>query len=836
MSGQLAVAKVGLVVCAFAFFNVASASHFRYGTLSYIPLEGQTAGDGKQLTQITFKAAFRRDYPWGRFAGEEWAQLTNANSFSKPSDDAWKTLSRDSELGVNTAPQFDHPSSITNDWNGNGIGGEKFFIKFPPFNANLNSDLGEYVYACPGAFYCDHAKPGTTCTTADCYDANWNPSLCADNTGSYVTGCATWSDMYGMYLGDGTSRTVELTTTSIDYSCADGDSLCNSITGNFLFGEEVFQHGYNTNTAEPYQLYFTGGQRIYECLYDPGIGKTGLSADGTCVEDLDRLLNNNAEGRYRLIMDVWILGDFNRSPIASQLPVLPVVRSTSFDTRTLFQIAAYDPDVEDKLVFAFGDETEMGAISRSKSVQYPYKDGVKNTSYNQFGDLKCTATNRVFLETGKCPDDRAPTGIPGTEDSFSSLVEGLVSWRTYYDDGTPLPVGLYNMVVMIHDYQPVWETSDADIKAAYEADANRKVLWKKPGIEVPYKAKVPLDFMLYLYDGNLGFCNRACKDNKLIDIESSLLGTSNGPADSDYPGIQTFADKDGIYGIQTAKQLTDTYAYPGGAIAPFTDLDKGLKRYAQRCTICGYGVMNASMCTPFEADNVCGEMQGASLVPTASACQTNTPPQFRYTEDLGGRLSNPLVEVYHENLNFVHELNNPLTTEENCGYTYRVPVIEIYKGAEFDFYVTANDTNDCTELTLDSTGLPSSRDAEVYGRLVEGIYSTFSDEEMLVDYPEFPEGMVLRKRFNWEAPPGSGLDPALDTRPELSKVCFYGFDKYLLTNQPFYCLMLKIVYEPVVIEELEPCVCRTCSVKGKRGNVVPGRKVPNYAPKWMTPE
>ena len=40
-----------------------------------------------------------------------------------------------------------------------------------------------------------------------------------------------------------------------------------------------------------------------------------------------------------------------------------------------------------------------------------------------------------------------------SEHSFTSSIPGLVEWSTYYDHDAdrPLPIGLYNMVVMIYD-------------------------------------------------------------------------------------------------------------------------------------------------------------------------------------------------------------------------------------------------------------------------------------------------------------------------------------------------------------------------------------------------
>lgn len=55
--------------------------------------------------------------------------------------------------------------------------------------------------------------------------------------------CGRWSDLFGMYMGDGATRATTLTTYDIDYSC-DVGTECNAITGNFIIGRDRFTHSY----------------------------------------------------------------------------------------------------------------------------------------------------------------------------------------------------------------------------------------------------------------------------------------------------------------------------------------------------------------------------------------------------------------------------------------------------------------------------------------------------------------------------------------------------------------------------------------------------------------
>mmetsp|Transcript_8840 Transcript_8840/g.11998 ORF Transcript_8840/g.11998 Transcript_8840/m.11998 type:complete len:920 (-) Transcript_8840:188-2947(-) len=905
-----------------------------------------------------------------------------------------------------------------------------FYMRLPPSlgftGERLDMTQNQFPTPCPDPFYCDLLKPGCTkddynwvfgtggdpifipspAITPGCdIDESWNPSRCGEwrnaescqgswRCGVYTSyfnqatieeklstdanthgSCVSWASMYGMFLGDGTARTITLTSTSIDYSCMDaslcaadsnlmGCEGCNSITGNFIRAQEEFTKEYQTNTEVPWLLVFTGGNRIYECQYfgsDPD--NTGLSPEGNCdLSDLDHLLNNNAEGRYRLEMEIWLIGDYNESPVVTQEAVLPIIRSLSYDHRTPFQIPAYDNDL-DHLVFRFGTRNEMGGITRSKLCQYPYSSnpdspGEKDNGYSQYADNECSGNSRTFVNNGICPSDRTPFTIWGTEQfSFTSDVPGLVEWRTFYPDEIdeqilvtedklkmPLPVGLYNMVVMVHDVSLV-ENEDGsvienmEIMDVYSNLAGHNVFDLRYNQTFTYKIKVPLDYMLYLYDGPIYFCNKGCKDNKEVEIEDSLNGLANSVNDSSYPGVETYADRDGVYGYRfpvSSSQQAYTYPLTSNFSSPWTGMDKMLGRYAQECTICGYGSGTADpiKCSPFGEDGLCGTLNTDTntLIPTSFACVENQPPYFtrhaydplmpeygnngmevgsdpyeweadnkvnpwldeeyicRSTSNTreacyclrdstdnstglcakkddffrngipmtnGGVFrsnpgpyysveNNPGVEAWYEAVEHISRIvpsaidasditqgvnRFPFSVNVDASGAYELPNITVYKGESFEFYVTAKDDDDCTELFLRNTNIPTARFAIVDGVEVEGTSSTISDAELVTDYPEYPQGMMLRRRFYWAAPDLSAVDPVFDTRQERSYVCFYADDKYLFTNQPLYCIELIIIFRPVVIEDLNDCFCRTCAENGKYVGTSLTRPVSNFAPR-----
>jgi hypothetical protein len=305
----------------------------------------------------------------------------------------------------------------------------------------------------------------------------------------------------------------------------------------------------------------------------------------------------------------------------------------------------------------------------------------------------------------------------------------LVEWETNYPanyatwDGdtskadTALPAGLYNMVVMVYDVSLDYSVNSSDpvenavTMAPYLERRQDPRNWYNNGTyhnqtvydvryqkEFVYKSMVPLDYMLYLYTGPFKFCNKGCADNKDIEIEASIAGTTNPATDNypdgtwsngfnvggtwtpAYPGVETFADYDGVYGYSTRQAMlfehsTDAANFDtawlydlvaGTDTAPEYPLagstDKTKYRRSQMCTICqypdnsgvyggiapnpdnttnpdNYGILsNRTDCIPFNNENhslpgqssgLCSAATGTdSVLPLAAACIENRPPTF----------------------------------------------------------------------------------------------------------------------------------------------------------------------------------------------------------------
>ncbi|KAK3247765.1 hypothetical protein CYMTET_42744 [Cymbomonas tetramitiformis] len=458
------------VVLGLCYQDVAG-SYFRYGTLNYKPTE-EHQQENKAKIEIELRAAFRRNYQWGKYYEQEWAQTTN---FAAPLETEWKSIGRDGEAGIQANPMYDDYAESQRDDNKNGVVGEQFFVKFVPFNGDLDRTAAEFIKACPTPAYCQE-----------------NPKLCASSTSepkAYSSLCTAWDELYGLYLGDGTSEEVVFKVSQMDYSCSESssDQACDTATGNFLLGDGRVSHYYESKTDSPFLAYFTGGDRLSECAQGSE-GGCCLNSAGVCDETgLSNLLNNNAEGRFRLEMEIWVKGDGNRSPQVGQVPVLPVPRGASFADRQRFQVMAFDAD-QDDLVFRFGTSEEMGGSTR----------------------------------------DHTPSAVIGaSQNSFSTAVPGMIEWSTYADDRiTPLTVGLYNMVVMVFDLPSKAEESSYKLEGREVAYHPRHPSFS-PASRT-YKSKVPVDFLVYLYPGVASFCNKACKA-------------------AEESGVPTFASRNGQY-------------------------------------------------------------------------------------------------------------------------------------------------------------------------------------------------------------------------------------------------------------------------------------------------
>lgn len=401
-------------------------------------------------------------------------------------------------------------------------------------------------------------------TSSDNSKQNTDCSYWQDNPQFNTELCAPWDQMFGFFFGDGDSHNVVMEMTrGSDFTIEELGSLRFQAMGNFLVGTSRFNHGYKEETSNQFLAFFTGGDRSLECAPLPGDTHT---ADGSaCVAgEYGQLLNNNAEGRFRLETQVWIKGGITASPVILMPPIIPVPHMP-YGERSRFHVAAYDP-LGNALDFRFGTPRESGGIVRSKLDAFPWSEGlVMANTYNssmydpttgkllydfypfnvsigtQFGTFYCNKGTKSYVlgggfSFGNCQEDRQPMQPPGvTQHSFTSSIPGMVEWNTWVDaSGAPctaqtasgcagkLRNGMYNFVVVASQY----------------TGPNG------------YGVKATTDFLAYLYDGPTYFCNKNCMDNKRttpFGVTTTNDASDNFDADGAYapafPGVATYADR-----------------------------------------------------------------------------------------------------------------------------------------------------------------------------------------------------------------------------------------------------------------------------------------------------
>ena len=383
-----------------------------------------------------------------------------------------------------------------------------------------------------------------------------------------------------------------------------------------------------------------------------------------------------------------------------------------------------DPD-GDALSFRFGNKLEMGGITRSKTEVFPFSQnaalsGQARNSYDITGKILAN----VGIEYG-------PYECDSTGKSFSLTSTCPTDRETETISG--VDSSFLSSVPGLVEWN-TWTAGDGSPCPSADGFGCSKLragFYNMVVMVSDDQVKVPVDFMAYLYDGPLYFCGKNCRREA---------------------GLPTHANLDGVYGNQG-------------------------------CSVCGYGEgnMTASMCTPDSADGECGLSQSVwnapdqvletSIVPNPTlACKMNTPPKFATTGLVNNILNNPRLDMYE-------------AAVENPGLSQK-PSITKHLGEGFEFYVTAVDTDDCADLSIEGVGLP--------------VGATLGAPEMLKDFDEYPQGAKVRRKFTWTT---SEAVAANDPRPRDTLACFYATDKYLATAEPYYCIELHLKPQPMKAEE-----------------------------------
>uniref|UniRef100_A0A7S0WPQ0 Uncharacterized protein n=1 Tax=Pyramimonas obovata TaxID=1411642 RepID=A0A7S0WPQ0_9CHLO len=336
--------------------NFVQGSHFRYGTMSWRPITSADTASGvtdadaiRRTVAFDFKAAYRRDYEWGKFFREQYqSSLPGAAWIDGGSCFTEASCSRVNSGDETKIFLFPETGVDYSNWKVKLAVGRSYFT----LNVSAPNSFGETSdtrVQCVSPF-----DTGDKPRCADSDESNtqyairpvdpftgltipYDPSYpdhvsdtqtpCEQADDEEPDYCSPWSQTYGLFFGDGTTHDVELTITEVNFE--------NTEVGNFLLGQSVFYHtyaAYKKSDFEPWTVYFTGGNRL--------------------TYSTERLINNH-QGRFRLELTVNLNypdGVPNNSPILDSMPVLPVPYTgrAEFSANGMlatFSLQGYDPDI-----------------------------------------------------------------------------------------------------------------------------------------------------------------------------------------------------------------------------------------------------------------------------------------------------------------------------------------------------------------------------------------------------------------------------------------------------------------------------------------------------------
>ncbi|KAK3287761.1 hypothetical protein CYMTET_4743 [Cymbomonas tetramitiformis] len=521
---------VGL--CLVVLPSVVEGSHFRYGTISWRPVNYQ-----ENIVEFSFEVAYRRNFEWGKFFREQWA--------AGPTDnpqwvDGGSCFTQSSCLYRDTEPQpphdyyqfFDDPAT---DYTFNGLGG--WYIKLAvgrsyylidgddEFNVNgklCNSpyDTGDFPTCGPDDIAGVTLKPNynmdSECAALSEPDrasgkilSEWRKDFvefenspcdlyipydgsipydnsavdevpCEEDDNVDPDYCSPWSQTYGFFFGDGEYTDIVLTIKEVEREM--------TVDGNYILATSEFQHQYSSNkkaTIRPWKAFFTGGNRI------------SLTENG---------LQNNGQGRFRVEITVNIQ-EYNHSPIATSFPVLPVPYAgrgeiSAYGMMASFRISAYDPDIDPEAYdetslktvhnqdpyFFIGNRQQHGYLLSNQVPDLKYPSKWYESAYEE-ARMKCYNISCVDPNTGVAP--AYPSGCGFCPEGGS---QPICSTTTYTNDNnTEVTLELEFSC----DAYPVWNNAQhlAHAPPRMVMDPTTGVVLWEVGIN-PYEN----DTMPYLYD------------------------------------------------------------------------------------------------------------------------------------------------------------------------------------------------------------------------------------------------------------------------------------------------------------------------------------------------
>lgn len=121
--------------------------------------------------------------------------------------------------------------------------------------------------------------------------------------------------------------------------------------------------------------------------------------------------------------------------------------------------------------------------------------------------------------------------------------------------------------------------------------------------------------------------------------------------------------------------------------------------------------------------------------------------------------------------------------------------VTVNRGENVIFTLDAYDNDDCVELVIGDTGVyeaaVDNNGDFLYNAMI--LDEQVVSEQILADTSQ--KGHRKQRTFLWEfgAAAQRGIYALDDARPDTTLVCFYAFDKYLVTADPFHCVLIKLI-------------------------------------------
>ena len=229
-------------------------------------------------------------------------------------------------------------------------------------------------------------------------------------------------------------------------------------------------------------------------------------------------------------------------------------------------------------------------------------------------------------------------------------------------------------------------------------------------------------------------------------------------------------------------------------------------------TSAGVGVDRFGALTPGQtnsgSDNPFGGPEGTVILPLEGAnCFVNMPPRFvtfcscdNVTETVPVYGNTPALGCQHSmqvKNTATPYLAKPVSTHlasccatsgqttttlsTNTGQWAKYPgmfapaEVRGLKGSEVNFFLTARDDDQCTELVVGHLGMPDTgMELGPYRRL---------------------DARTVSRQFTWPARTSTGAltsTPTSDARDTQTLVCFYASDRYTFTSLPFHCVQITL--------------------------------------------